>query len=123
MFLATGSNFPDALSAAPAATNLDAPILLTTPTCAPAAVIAEVARLGANRVIVLGGTNTVSNAAAALTPCQVLEISLGWSAVACVQAPLPKRSRGGGPGWRPIPDVPSGDASGDPPGRAAACRS
>ena len=71
VFLATGTTFPDALSAAPAATNLGAPILLTTPTCAPSEVISEVARLGAGRVIALGarGQNAVSDAAAALTPC------------------------------------------------------
>jgi putative cell wall-binding protein len=71
VFLATGQSFPDALSAAPGATGLDAPILLTTATCAPAEVISEVSRLGADHVIVLGGTNAVSNAAANLTPCPV----------------------------------------------------
>lgn len=71
VFLATGTTFPDALSAAPAATSLGAPILLTTPACAPAEVISEVARLGAGRVITLGGQNAVSDAAAALTPCPV----------------------------------------------------
>ena len=70
--LATGTAFPDALSAAPAATARSAPILLTTPTCAPASVISEVARLGADEVIVLGGANAVSDAAAALTPCPVV---------------------------------------------------
>ena len=35
VFLTTGTAFPDALSAAPAATRLGAPILLTTPACAP----------------------------------------------------------------------------------------
>jgi len=71
VFLATGTAFPDALGAAPAATPLGAPILLTTPTCAPTEVVAEVSRLGATRVIVLGGINAVSNAAADLTPCPV----------------------------------------------------
>ena len=69
VFLATGTTFPDALSAAPAATPQGAPILLTTPTCAPAEVISEVTRLGATRVIALGGQNAVSNAAASLTLC------------------------------------------------------
>ena len=69
VFLATGTAFPDALSAAPATLSPRAPILLTTPTCAPDEVIAEVARLGADRVIALGGQNAVSDAAAALTPC------------------------------------------------------
>ena len=71
VFLATGTTFPDALSAAPAATRLGAPILLTNPTCAPAEIIAEVGRLGATRVVALGGQNAVSDAAAALTPCSV----------------------------------------------------
>jgi putative cell wall-binding protein len=69
VFLTTGTAFPDALSAAPAATLLGAPILLTTLTCAPADVVSEVARLGADRVITLGGPNAVSDAAATLTPC------------------------------------------------------
>lgn len=69
VFLATGTAFPDALSAAPAATALIAPVLLTSPSCAPDGVIAEVTRLGASRVIALGGQNAVSDAAAALTPC------------------------------------------------------
>jgi putative cell wall-binding protein len=69
VFLATGAAFPDALSAAPAATKFGGPILLTTPACAPPEVIAEVARLGAVTVIALGGTSAVSNAAANLTPC------------------------------------------------------
>ncbi len=69
VFLATGTAFPDALSAAPAATNLAGPILLTTPASAPPEVIAEVNRLGADTVIALGGTSAVSNAAANLTPC------------------------------------------------------
>ncbi len=83
VFLATGSAFPDALSAAPAAKNLGGPILLTRPTCAPDEVIAEVNRLGADRVIALGGTSAVSNAAANLTPC-----SGGLSAPASWQAAI-----------------------------------
>jgi putative cell wall-binding protein/peptidoglycan/xylan/chitin deacetylase (PgdA/CDA1 family) len=71
VFLTTGQSFPDALSAAPAAAGLNAPILLTTPTCAPAETISEVDRLGADRIIVLGGTNAVSDAAAKLTRCRV----------------------------------------------------
>jgi secreted trypsin-like serine protease len=70
VFLATGSAFPDALSAAPAAATLGAPILLTTPTCAPPQVISEVNRLGADRVVTLGGPNAVSDAAANLTACR-----------------------------------------------------
>ena len=71
VFLTTGTAFPDALSAAPAATRLGAPILLTTPACTPVEVIAEVGRLSAREVIVLGGTKAVSQAAATLTPCSV----------------------------------------------------
>ncbi|MGA9275749.1 cell wall-binding repeat-containing protein, partial [Ilumatobacter sp.] len=69
VFLSTGTNFPDALSAAPAATSFGGPILLTRPACVPAAVISEIARVGADRIVVLGGPNAVSEAAAALTPC------------------------------------------------------
>src|SRR5690606_616973 len=61
-FVATGSNFPDALAAAPVAGLTGGPLLLVPPTAAPPGVLAEITRLGADRIMVLGGTGVVSPA-------------------------------------------------------------
>ncbi len=58
--VATALNWPDALGGSALAGVLDAPILLTLPTQLSPAVAAEIERLGATRVIVLGGTGAVS---------------------------------------------------------------
>jgi SpoIID/LytB domain protein len=58
--LATALAFPDALAAGPLAARLDAPLLLTEPLVLPDAVRAELARLGVERVTILGGTSAVS---------------------------------------------------------------
>ena len=57
--LVTGEDWPDALSAGPAAAHLDAPVLLTRRDALPAAVLAEVDRLAPARVWVVGGTGVV----------------------------------------------------------------
>lgn len=62
VLIATGRNWPDALGASGLAGALDAPILLTEKDFVPAAVSAEIARLGATHAIVIGGTGAVSNA-------------------------------------------------------------
>src|SRR5690606_23859047 len=62
VFVATGSNFPDALAAAPVAGLTGGPLLLVPPTAAPPGVLAEITRLGADRIMVLGGTGVVSPA-------------------------------------------------------------
>ncbi|SES42880.1 Putative cell wall-binding protein [Pedococcus cremeus] len=69
VYLAAGSSFPDALAGAPAAGSVGAPLLLTAKSCAPAATRAEITRLGATRIVALGGTGVVSDAALALKPC------------------------------------------------------
>lgn len=69
VFLASGANFPDALSAAAAAGATSAPILLTHAPCVPAAVLTEIYRLGATSVITVGGPGVVSTTAAGLVPC------------------------------------------------------
>lgn len=58
--LATGADFPDALAAAPLAGSLGAPILLTEPDRLSPALAAELKRLGARDVIVLGGTASIT---------------------------------------------------------------
>lgn len=63
--IATGAGYPDALTGAPLAFALRAPLLLVAKDDVPAAVEAEIARLGAERAIVLGGTAAVSETVAA----------------------------------------------------------
>ncbi|MFB2580694.1 cell wall-binding repeat-containing protein [Herbiconiux sp. P15] len=60
VYVASGEVFPDALSAAPAATVAGAPILLTTAANLPTSVSAEIERLGATDIVIVGGTSTVS---------------------------------------------------------------
>lgn len=60
VLIATALDFPDALGGSALAGTLDAPILLTEPGVLADAVKAEIARLGASHVIVLGGTGAVS---------------------------------------------------------------
>ncbi|MGM7697381.1 cell wall-binding repeat-containing protein [Microbacterium sp. A84] len=69
MFLATGTNFPDALAGAALAGNLGAPVYVTQATCAPKPIRESVSRLGASRTVVLGGTSVVSDASARNTEC------------------------------------------------------
>ena len=60
VYIASGANFPDALSGAAVAGINDAPILLTAPDALPRSVSDELKRLHPNRVVVLGGTGAVS---------------------------------------------------------------
>ena len=58
--VATSQVYADALAAVPLAKDLDAPILLTTPTTLPASVSAEIDRLGARSAVIVGGPDAVS---------------------------------------------------------------
>ncbi|WLR41602.1 cell wall-binding repeat-containing protein [Bacillus carboniphilus] len=58
--LAKNSDFPDALAGTPLAYNEDAPILLTEADHLPFATEKEIDRLGAYRVIILGGEKAIS---------------------------------------------------------------
>lgn len=58
--IATGEDFPDALAGAPLAYKENAPILLTAKTWLPSQTINEIKRLGAEKVIILGGPQAVS---------------------------------------------------------------
>lgn len=60
--LATGTNWPDALGGSALAGASNGPLLLTPPTTLPANVKAEIERLGAKHVYILGGTGAVSAA-------------------------------------------------------------
>ena len=68
-YLASGENYPDALAGAPVAVLGGAPLLLTQRDCVPASTLTELIRLGATKIVVLGGTSAVSEAAANLTAC------------------------------------------------------
>ena len=71
-YIASGLNFPDALSAAPVAGKTGAPLLLVQPGSIPAAIRAELVRLRPGRIVVLGGAgsvgDTVARQLAALAP-------------------------------------------------------
>jgi len=60
VLLANCDNFPDALVAAPLSHQLDAPILLTPVGGVDEKVMQEIKRLGAEKVILLGGTAALS---------------------------------------------------------------
>lgn len=60
--LCNGRNFPDALSAAPLAKALNAPLLLTEPNALPSETAIEIARLAPTKIWVIGGTSVVSSA-------------------------------------------------------------
>jgi predicted outer membrane repeat protein len=64
-YIATGANFPDALTGVPAAAAGPGPLLLVTRDAVPAATRTELQRLGAGRIVILGGTAVVSAGVAA----------------------------------------------------------
>ncbi|WP_345764072.1 cell wall-binding repeat-containing protein [Diaminobutyricibacter sp. McL0608] len=64
VFIASGTTFPDALAAGPAAVLSGGPLLLTAPTSLPQNVSAEIQRLQAHDAIIVGGTGAVSQTVA-----------------------------------------------------------
>lgn len=65
VYVATGVNFADALSAA----ALGAPVLLTRSNCLPASIKNELERLDADRIVVLGGISALSDDVRRLMAC------------------------------------------------------
>jgi putative cell wall-binding protein len=61
VYLATGTNFPDALSAGPAAASANAPILLVDHSSIPTVTANEIKRLNPSSVVLLGGTDTITS--------------------------------------------------------------
>ncbi|MBH0116515.1 cell wall-binding repeat-containing protein [Salinibacterium sp. NG253] len=61
VYVATGANYPDALSAAPAAAKQGGPLLLTPPTGLPTVVKNEIKRLDPDLIVVVGGTGVLSS--------------------------------------------------------------
>lgn len=62
IYVASGYNFPDALTAGPAAALEDGVVLLVEPGAIPAAVAAELERLRPQRIVVAGGPASVTPA-------------------------------------------------------------
>ncbi|WP_146082490.1 MULTISPECIES: cell wall-binding repeat-containing protein [unclassified Rathayibacter] len=69
VYLATGEKFPDALAGATAAGFTGSPLFAVQPTCVPRAVLADISASKATQVILLGSTDTLSEAVERLTPC------------------------------------------------------
>lgn len=61
VYIATGSNYPDALSAAPAAASQGGPLLLTDPSALPSSVHTELVRLAPALIVVVGGTSAIAD--------------------------------------------------------------
>lgn len=61
VIIASGVNWPDALGASVLAGVANGPILLTNPTSLPAGVAAEIVRIGAREIIVVGGPAAISD--------------------------------------------------------------
>lgn len=78
VYLANGANFPDALSAGPAAKLEGGPLLLTPAGSLPSAVAAELDRLNPQEIVIVGGPSVVSEAvriaAAAYTTGDVVRL-------------------------------------------------
>lgn len=60
VYIASGENYPDALAAGPAAAKEGGPLLLTPGASLPPSVAQTVRRLAPERIVVVGGVNSVS---------------------------------------------------------------
>ena len=60
-YIASGAIYTDALSGSAAAGHVDGPVLLTAHHGLPAVIIAELKRLKPQRIVILGGSGTISN--------------------------------------------------------------
>ena len=60
VYVATGENFPDALTAAAAAAQADGPVLLVRSNSIPATTAAELTRLSPSTIVIVGGPGAIS---------------------------------------------------------------
>jgi putative cell wall-binding protein len=70
VYLATGHNFPDALAGSVLAGARDSALLLAHTNCVPSSVLSSITALGANRVVLFGGTAALDGNVAALAACR-----------------------------------------------------
>jgi len=82
VYVANGSNFPDALSGAPVAGSQGAPVLLVAADGIPASIASELTRLKPGRIVVLGGENSVGASVAAQLAGFTTGVGAGAGAVA-----------------------------------------
>ena len=68
-FVATGTNFPDALSGAAMAGRMGSPLYTTTATCMPPTVVTSMNTVAPAKRVVFGGKSVVSDASANGTKC------------------------------------------------------
>lgn len=61
VYIANGLDFPDALSAAPAAARQGGPLLIVAPNSIPGVIAAELDRLAPQKIVVVGGPSVVSD--------------------------------------------------------------
>jgi putative cell wall-binding protein len=64
VYIASGANFPDALSGAPVAGLKGAPLLLVAPTSLPSTARAQLVRLAPSTIVIMGSTGSVSKTVA-----------------------------------------------------------
>ncbi|MDH6182169.1 beta-xylosidase/putative cell wall-binding protein [Microbacteriaceae bacterium SG_E_30_P1] len=60
VYVASGANYPDALSAGPAAAHEGGPLLLVQPNAIPQVIADEIERLDPDKIVVVGGTASVT---------------------------------------------------------------
>ena len=103
VYVATGQNFPDALTAAAAGAQLGGPVLLTPTSQLDPATAAELHRLDPQRIVVVGSSAVVSNAVEAeISPYGPTTRRAGpdrydtasrWRATSSTPTGLPQRAR------------------------------
>jgi putative cell wall-binding protein len=70
VYIASGQTFPDALAGAAIAGAKNAPLYVVKPTCVPKYVLQDIVDSGADKVVVLGGTGTLTPAVQSFTNCR-----------------------------------------------------
>lgn len=68
-YLATGLNYPDALVGGVIAGKNRGPLYVVQTNCVPQATLDDIARIGATKVVLLGGPNSLSERVFNLVPC------------------------------------------------------
>ncbi|MCS5716889.1 cell wall-binding repeat-containing protein [Herbiconiux sp. CPCC 205763] len=93
-FIASGENFPDALSASAASRGFG-PVLLVTRDAVPSAIAAELSRLTPGKIIIVGGTDSISLGVEATLSGYAPALRLGGPDRYAVSSALSKAMFGG----------------------------